>query len=323
MSRPPNHDQVSANFYATDRRRRLKALRHAESPKWASIKKWTISSVAMIVCLSVVWNLMIESRVDDVNDVNDVNFYGIWDEVPGDESLKREVAANPTIIRYFESSITDEGLKELKKLTRIQEIDFGHNFSFTDAGLVHLKNLKTLRALTIRSDKITNDGLRFLSNLTNLESLIIGGKFISDAGMVHLQNLTRLKKLDLYSININIGDGGLKNMQISNMKELEFLNLPPDERITDDGVKLLQGLHKLKFLRLSSPHITDRSLKYLNEIEALEMLYLGGTRWTASELENLQNHTKLKKPYHSRSKRFKSVGDEEPFQLKASSYRFR
>ena len=57
----------------------------------------------------------------------------------------------------------------------------------TDEGLVHLKQLTSLKRLDLIGCKITDEGLVHLKQLTNLQKLILYRTNITDAGVADLQ----------------------------------------------------------------------------------------------------------------------------------------
>ena len=81
----------------------------------------------------------------------------------------------------------------------------------TDAGLVHLKGLTSLRSLSLRYTQITDAGLQHLKELTNLSDMYLQNTQITDAGLEYLKGLTRLKRL--YLEGTQITDDGVKKLQ--------------------------------------------------------------------------------------------------------------
>jgi hypothetical protein len=65
----------------------------------------------------------------------------------------------------------------------------------TDAGLKHLRGLKSLRLLDLTRSRVTDAGLKHLRGLTNLECLILNDTQVTDAGRRALQKvLPRLRR---------------------------------------------------------------------------------------------------------------------------------
>ena len=65
----------------------------------------------------------------------------------------------------------------------------------TDADLEELKELKSLRSLSLYETKVTDAGLRNLKALENLQELYLGGPMITDAGLKQLGELKGLRAL--------------------------------------------------------------------------------------------------------------------------------
>ena len=81
----------------------------------------------------------------------------------------------------------------------------------TDAGLVHLKDLKRIKVLTLNDTRVTDAGLVHVRDLAQLEKLWLTGTYVTDAGLVHLKSLKWLKELDLKRTNVTAaGVAGLK-----------------------------------------------------------------------------------------------------------------
>jgi hypothetical protein len=71
---------------------------------------------------------------------------------------------------------------------------------------------------------------------------------------------------------------------IAMMQNLEELNLNSCQ-ITDEGVKQLEGLDKLKDLNLTQTSVSEASLPTLIQLESLESVHLFGTQWTPEGAE--------------------------------------
>lgn len=85
----------------------------------------------------------------------------------------------------------DDDLAALAKLTRLEKVYLGR--STTDAGLVHLRGLTSLRSLDMQNTQITDAGLESLSGLTGLVQIYTHGSKITEAGVQSLKQ--RLPKL--------------------------------------------------------------------------------------------------------------------------------
>ncbi|MFP6613292.1 MAG: leucine-rich repeat domain-containing protein [Pirellulales bacterium] len=157
------------------------------------------------------------------------------------------------------TKVTDAGLVHLKRLTSLKILDLS-NTKVTDAGLVHLKGLTKLEKLSLNDTKVTDAGLEHLKGLTKLESLSLWDTKVTDAGLEHLKGMTELKKLSL--LNTKITDAGL--VHLKGLTNLEVLNLTRT-KITDAGLVHLKGLTGLLFLYLNRTKVTDAGVNKLQQ----------------------------------------------------------
>ncbi|MEE3371254.1 MAG: hypothetical protein VX346_18110 [Planctomycetota bacterium] len=115
----------------------------------------------------------------------------------------------------------------------------------TDAGLVHLQELKGLRYLSLPS-QTTDEGLEHLQALPQLQSLHLSNAKINGDGLVYLRGMRKLTTLNLsYS---RVTDEGL--VHVKRLRNLEILNLKGTS-ITDAGLVHLGGLKRLKMIILN------------------------------------------------------------------------
>jgi len=129
----------------------------------------------------------------------------------------------------------------------------------TDAGLIYLKGIPSLRALILQNTKVTDAGLIHMKGSTGLYALSLESTKVTDAGLSHIKGLVQLKGL--------------------------FLN---NTKVTDAGLVNLKGFDKLKVLELKSTKITDAGLLHLKGLTNLEDLELVGTKVTKAGVEKLK-----------------------------------
>lgn len=72
----------------------------------------------------------------------------------------------------------------------------------TDAGLVPLASLTSLRGLYCDNTQITDAGLVHLAGLTNLELVELSNTEVTDGGLAHLAGLRKLEFLGLYDTHV-------------------------------------------------------------------------------------------------------------------------
>ncbi|HEY7427852.1 MAG TPA: hypothetical protein VH682_26710 [Gemmataceae bacterium] len=134
------------------------------------------------------------------------------------------------------------GARVLEKDGAIVRVDLGRNKKqITDEGLRHLKSLTKLEFLGVygetgRLNDITDAGLAQIKEFKSLENLNAGWIKITDAGLVHVKELPKLKYLDLrYNA---ITDAGLEHLK--EMKTLQQISLGGVKGVTPAGVERLR-----------------------------------------------------------------------------------
>lgn len=133
----------------------------------------------------------------------------------------------------------------------------------------------------IRGRGLPDEAIPYLSRITGAKCLDFAGGVASRKLRLTDSGLAKLANVDLpsaYWINIgfctHITDTGLSS--ISQMDNIEILNLWACYGITDSGMKDLAKMDNLRELDIRGcPHITNDGLLYLSECKSLERLDLG------------------------------------------------
>jgi len=81
----------------------------------------------------------------------------------------------------------------------------------TDAGLVYLAQMTSLKFLLLSGPQVTDAGLTHLKEMTSLLELTLKDTEVTDAGLVHLKGLASLQKLDLSGSKVS--GAGVKDLQ--------------------------------------------------------------------------------------------------------------
>lgn len=178
--------------------------------------------------------------------------------------------------------LTNVGLAELSGLESLTKLSIGPNTGITTSGLKSLNSIKKLKRFSIR-DIRRDDSVMDISGLAELENLTLALRWQSKDGSIVsnsfrnedwacLANLTKLKNLQICGMGID--DGGIKHL--SGLKNLEFLNIfcRGEERITDEALNYMAGMHKLNRLCIKDGHFTDKALDYLDGLPSLTWLEL-------------------------------------------------
>lgn len=188
---------------------------------------------------------------------------------------------------------------------------------WSDADMASLSKQKTIRALFIRSPKVTDAGLAGIAPLTDLHYFSLPpASPVSGAGLKHLEKATKLQSLvlptgfggeswkqlakfpALNQVTIGVGKtevgaplAAAEVAEIAKLKALERFAIPG--RATDEAVATFAGMKSLRSLNLSKSKLTDASLKNLGSMKGLERLDLSEVEVTANGLTELANNKSI------------------------------
>jgi len=179
---------------------------------------------------------------------------------------------------------SDDGLKHLSDLTGLRKLlqnrtsmESHDSKPITDVGLNYLQNLRALQTLSLPYAEITDEGLKSLANFPSLEILHVGSDEITDAGVPHLATLPSLRRLSLRATNV--GDAGIK-LIAKNHRSLEYLNLC-HTKITSAAVDDLSKLSNLEWLGVyetplngSYPNKSDATAELERALPDTEILWI-------------------------------------------------
>jgi internalin A len=171
-----------------------------------------------------------------------------------------------------DSSVGDAGLAHMRGLRSLSILDLSHT-KVTDLGLAHLEGLLNLRALDLSHTQITGEGLAHLKGLENLSSLDLTGTRLRDDGLAHLERLVSLKFLVLDGTEVT--DAGLAHLK--GLTRLSALGLD-ETRVTDAGLAHLEGLSNLTRLSIQYTQISDEGVPHLKALAKLSIVLVGSTQ---------------------------------------------
>lgn len=182
--------------------------------------------------------------------------------------------------------LTNEDLKEIGKLTEMQELNISDGCRITGEGLSHLTEMKDLRALRINKTSIDGASLVALRAFPKLEVLSASSSSDIDGRAIsHIATLTELRHLDLsHCTSVGIADFSA----ITALQNLENLDLYHTAS-SDASISHIAQLPRLTSLTLSAnPEITDASIPALAEMRSLQSLHIRGTGISPEGKEQLQ-----------------------------------
>ena len=208
----------------------------------------------------------------------DLQMLSLRDSTAGDEQLTHVGRLSGLrILDLHKTPITDAGIEHLRGLKRLQVIKLSafrvakKGFGVGDGAMAVLADLPEIQSIAGRLTKVTDLGLEHLRRAESLRSLDLSGTQVSDAGMKHLADLPNLEHLSLsvYDEGANITDEGLRT--VGQLKRLKTLSLS-GTKITDDGLHYLSGLTSLEDLNIDKTKVTQAGLVHLKPLTALRDL---------------------------------------------------
>lgn len=120
-----------------------------------------------------------------------------------DESIS-VISTMPPIrkLRLARTQIGDAALESLTACSNLEELDLSENSQLTDAGMVSLGKITSLKKLNLWRVQINDEGALALAPLTGLKWLNLDNTKLSDAGLPVLKDMTQLTFLHLGSTQI-------------------------------------------------------------------------------------------------------------------------
>ena len=193
---------------------------------------------------------------------------GQYREIKAAADLPAESFAVVGVSLLYNEQVTDAGLVHLKDLKGLTSLVLSVT-QVTDAGLVHLKDLEGLTSLDLHTTKVTDAGLAHVKDLKGLKELRLDGTQVTDAGLVHLKDLKGLTDLQL------------NGTRVSDLS-LPWISAQPAGTVllTDTRISR-QGYEQLKPSRLN----WNLSWSERNHDLAQMVLKLGGQVWIAGRDE--------------------------------------
>jgi len=178
------------------------------------------------------------------------------------------------ILEIYFLNCTDDGIGYIKNLRSLRHLTLGPFVKISDAGLPHLEDLKSLEVLSLPQG-ITDSGLAHLARLKSLRELSLGLDNIRGPGLAHLAELPHLTFLRFWGGKRAFHNSALQYLKnVRQLRSLEFR-----VRINNTGLRHLSEMTNLEELRfIQSGGITDVGLVNLKPLRSLRLLSLGGAQ---------------------------------------------
>ena len=149
-------------------------------------------------------------------------------------------------VSFVSITATDLSEADLMAIGRLKSLKALHlaRTNVTDEGLKHLRGLTRLKVLDLGDTAITNDGLRHLARLKDLQWLDVQDCKVTDEGMHHLAQLKDLKVL-----------------RIGRFRTPGAIRAAPskEHRLTEAGVMMLTSLERLQILETRGVDVSDET----------------------------------------------------------------
>jgi serine/threonine protein kinase len=213
----------------------------------------------------------------------------------------------------FPNKITNAGMAYLKGLTKLTHLTL-QDTSITDEGLGQLKNVGVqLTHLNLTNTKVSDVGLAKFKSLSKLQELYAGGTNVGDKGLEPLRGATKLQivvlngtqvrdasviifkdKVELHTLN-------LANTRVSNEGLKPFADRPKLNAVAKPVVlpavvwslRSFAAWSKLRSLDLGQTAVTDAGLIHLKGLDELAVLSLSSTQVRGPGLAQLKRLRKL------------------------------
>jgi len=160
-------------------------------------------------------------------------------------------AATPKALK---DRVNDDTLKLLAGQYKLRTLELSGT-AVTSAGLVHLKDLKSLEVLNICLTACGDEGFEHLAGLTKMKRMVICASQITGSGFKHLGGMTQLESINLHSAPAS--DEGLEAIgKLGSLLRLEIVHTA----VGDAGLKHIAGLTKLERFHVHGKAATEAGL---------------------------------------------------------------
>ncbi len=235
----------------------------------------------------------------------------------GDDDI-RQLKSLPNLVSLGSKRVSDTTLREISKLTRLQELNIGNGtrpdtVTTTDEGLLELGKLVELRHMNLGGATIERD---IWTQFPELRELTLFGCDLSPdayAGLVRCQKLTQFCLISDYDVPVALGTHLARLPHLTNVeiraaitdrflhalgksKSISALVLSGYDRVTGDGLATLDHL-PLKSISLTGRGMDGSILESIARFSQLEELRVPLTAVTDEQLDCLAQLKSLKSLY--------------------------
>lgn len=165
-------------------------------------------------------------------------------------------------VEACDDAMTSEDINNVLSIETLEILDLSGYDSLTLNHFQLLSNKGRLRTLKLRGCAITDDDLDWIVKIPNLRSLDLSeNRNLTDAGIAKLAHATQLRKLKLHNCH-NVSDNSLKSL--SSLHKLKVLDIAGCDLITSSGIcNMLGGEETINFPNLL--HVDLSALPLLDD----------------------------------------------------------
>jgi hypothetical protein len=130
---------------------------------------------------------------------------------------------------------TDDVLRRIARMPRLQTLSLYMREEFTAAGLAHLAGCESLEEIVLDSTPVTDQGIAHLARLPRLRVLRLNQTSITDASIEFFCQMHSLEKLEIYATHIS-DHGARRLIDLPALKELWL----PFDNVSEGTAELLR-----------------------------------------------------------------------------------
>jgi Leucine-rich repeat (LRR) protein len=128
-----------------------------------------------------------------------------------------------------------------------------HDSFLSSESLQEISQLRNLRRLSLDYSYFPAESLQHLSSLSRLEDLDLDQTTLKDEPLIWLPELPALKRLSVQESNLTAAALG----NIARCKRLELLAV---DNLSEDGLRTLSNMPRLRGIYVSAPNRTESSI---------------------------------------------------------------
>ncbi len=177
---------------------------------------------------------------------------------------------------------TDDGLKQIGKLRRLQTFSVADCPDLTDEGFQVLGELPFLRSINLAGSQAGDLTIDAIADNNWLRELNLGSRFLTDRGIMRLSEVTGISRLTITSDETPITDKSFDHFW--RMKNLYGLILSAPN-ISGEAIGPMIECPKLDQITLSGKSVNDAGVACVSKLQHLRNATIGG--WTEEATTNV------------------------------------